>query len=337
MHCSHCWTKYWISPGLKQESWIWCARTLTSGIASATQSRTAAITASAKPLELLSFLDRGVPFRVNGDCGRLGQILMNLLSNAVKFTEKGEIVTRAEVTSLEQDEFTVHFSVSDTGIGIPADRLDSVFHEFEQAHSEIMGKYGGSGLGLAICARLVARMGGTIWAESEVGKGSTFHFTARFALAPECTGDALHPDFPELKGLRVLVVSHSSVCRDILEEFLRNWDMDPTLAVTGAAALEIVRDPHNRDRPFGVILIDSSMPEMSDLAFARQMLRDPGLGDAHPILLTTFGSAAQSVAASSLGIVHRIPKPPKLAELLTAMSRLLETTESENKLTVNTP
>ncbi len=110
--------------------------------------RTAAITASAKPVELVSFLHRDVPFRLVGDCGRLGQILMNLLSNAVKFTEKGEIVTRAEVTSHEHDEVTVHFSVSDTGIGIPADRLESVFHEFEQAHSEDYGQVRGKRIGV---------------------------------------------------------------------------------------------------------------------------------------------------------------------------------------------
>ncbi len=112
-----------------------------------------------------------------------------------------------------------------------------------------------------------------------------------------------------------------------MEEFLRNWDMEPTSAATVAAALEIVRETNTQGRPFGVILIDSSMPEMSDLAFARRILRDPVLGDAHIILLTTLGSVGQSVAASGLGIVHRIPKPPKLLDLLTVMSRLLGTTE----------
>jgi two-component system, sensor histidine kinase and response regulator len=291
--------------------------------------RTSAITASAKPVELVSYLDREVPFRVIGDCGRLGQILMNLLSNAVKFTERGEIVTRAEVLSHEDDAVTVHFSVSDTGIGIAADRLDSVFHEFEQAHRGIMAKYGGSGLGLAICAKLVAGMRGEIWAESEVGKGSTFHFSARLAVAPEWTGGPQPSNFSGLKGLRVLVVSHIPICRSVLEEFLKNWDMEAASAATGAAALDLVREAYAQDRSFGAILIDSAMPEMTDLAFARQVLRDSGLGDAQIILLTTSGSLGQSAAALGMGIVHRIPKPPKLLDLLTAMSRLLEAPEPE--------
>jgi len=291
--------------------------------------RTAAITASVKPVELVSSIERDVPFRLLGDCRRLGQVLMNLLSNAVKFTEKGEIVTRVRVISQERGEVNLHFSVSDTGIGIPPDRLDSVFREFEQADCQILSKYGGTGLGLAICSKLVSSMRGAIWAESEVGKGSTFHFTARIMVAPLSAADTTCSDFSGLKGQRVLVVSHIPICRNILEEFLRNWDMAPTSAPTAAAALHMVQEASTRGLPFGVILIDSSMPEMRNLEFARQMVRAPGMGDGHIILLTTMGNLPDSIAASHLGIVHRLPKPLNLLDLLTEMSRLLATTESE--------
>jgi two-component system, sensor histidine kinase and response regulator len=292
--------------------------------------RTAAIAAHAKPIEMCSFIDRHVPFRGIGDCGRLGQILMNLLSNAVKFTERGEILIRTEVQQGGLDKVTLHFSVSDSGIGIPADRLDSVFEEFEQADTQIQGRYGGSGLGLAICSRLVKGMGGKIWVESTLGKGSTFHVTVPMIVAPEWTGSSAHERFARLEGLRVLVVSHTPIRRSILEEFLRTWDVQSVAVGTGEEAIEEARQARAQGRPFEVFVLDGSMPEMEDLGLVRQLLRVPEIRVTRIVVLTALDSLSQSAAASRLGIVHRLPKPPRLLDLLTTLVRALDqTTEPE--------
>lgn len=292
-------------------------------------SRTAAIAAHGKPMEMATFIDRNVPFRGIGDCGRLGQILMNLLSNAVKFTAKGEVVIRTEVVHRERDQVTLHVSVADSGIGIPPERIDSVFKEFEQADSQIQGRYGGSGLGLAICSRLVKGMGGKIWVESEQGRGSTFHFTVPVLVAPEWTAGSAHKDFAEIAGLRILVASHKSLVRNYLEEFLRNWGAEPFPVGTQQEALEKVKQAHVQGRPLDLFIIDGSMPEMVDLQLVKKLGQDRRIDMRRGVLLTCLDNLSQSAAAAQLGIAHRLPQPPRLLDLLNAIAHIADETRSK--------
>ena len=186
-----------------------------------------ALRAHDKGLELAWRIHPDVPDALLGDPARLGQIIINLAGNAIKFTEQGEVVLETNCESRTDNEAVLRFSISDTGIGIPENKLASIFGAFTQADTSTTRKYGGTGLGLAISSRLVGLMGGRIWAESKVGTGSTFHFTARFKLA---TGKP--PELPRIqpavvKGTRVLIVDDNATNRLILEEMTRNWGMQP--------------------------------------------------------------------------------------------------------------
>ena len=197
--------------------------------------RALAMRAHKKGLELVSHVQPDVPDALVGDAGRLRQVLLNLVGNAIKFTEEGEVVVRVEVAAdaVPDGEVGLHFTVSDTGIGIPQDKQETIFRAFEQEDTSTTRKYGGTGLGLTIAARLVALMGGTINVESEPGRGSTFAFTARFgrqphpqSRSPRCRPSLLH-------NLPVLIVDDNATNRHILEEWLRAGRWSPRRWATG--------------------------------------------------------------------------------------------------------
>jgi len=190
--------------------------------------------AQQKGLELACHVRSDVPDRLVGDPGRLKQVLTNLIGNAIKFTEHGEVVVHADVGSLDQDAVVLHFSVVDTGIGIPEEKRALIFDAFAQADSSTTRTFGGTGLGLAIAAELISLMGGTIWLDSEVGAGSTFHFTARFKRPPS---DQPRDETPDLHALPVLAVDDNATNRRILDEVLRNWRMTPTVVSSAADAI----------------------------------------------------------------------------------------------------
>ena len=177
-----------------------------------------------------------MPDAVIGDPGRLRQIIVNLVGNAIKFTAKGEVVVSVGAeTEAEKMKALFHFTVTDTGIGIPPEKQKRIFESFTQADASTTRKYGGTGLGLTISARLVELMGGRIWVESEVGKGSVFHFTVRLGAAARVRRSAGFPrNSANLDGLRVLVVDDNATNRRILEEMLKNWRMRPATADGGA-------------------------------------------------------------------------------------------------------
>src|SRR5580704_12597417 len=169
---------------------------------------------------------------VRGDPGRLRQILVNLLGNAIKFTLRGEVVLRVTIEAATPQDVELRFSVRDTGIGIPLDRQQHVFEAFTQADGSMTRTYGGTGLGLTISSRLVQLMGGRLWVESEPGQGSTFHFTARFALVSTPAAVTASPDLADLRGLLALIVEDNTTNRRLLEEMLIGWHMVPTLAAS---------------------------------------------------------------------------------------------------------
>ncbi len=232
--------------------------------------------AADKGLELAYLMDERVPPAIIGDETRLRQVLINLLNNAVKFTEEGEVVVQVSRSASKQmnKSANLHFSVRDTGIGIPPERRDRLFKSFSQADASTTRKYGGTGLGLAISKRLSELMGGTMWVESEVGVGSTFHFTiqAQEALTPP--RPYLEEDQPDLRGKRVLIVDDNATNRRILNLQIHRWGMETVDTAFPTEALELLRsgDPSRRSgQGFDVALLDYQMPEMDGLTLAKEI------------------------------------------------------------------
>jgi signal transduction histidine kinase/CheY-like chemotaxis protein/HPt (histidine-containing phosphotransfer) domain-containing protein len=265
---------------------------------------------SERELELTSVIEDGVPPTLCGDDGRLRQILVNLLSNAIKFTERGEICVGASARPLEGARHEVHFSVRDTGIGIPENRLDRLFRVFSQVDASTTRRYGGSGLGLAICKRLCEQMGGRIWVESEVGKGSTFHFTivaeAIDAPAPPAPGRADR----DLAGKRVLIVDDNRTNRRVLRLQTEKWGMLARETESPAEAIGWLR----RGDPFDVALLDYQMPDMDGLALAAEIRKLAGAEALAIFLLTSIGRPLHGDHRES-GIAAVLSKPLRLSHL----------------------
>ncbi len=190
--------------------------------------KTFASAADERGLELLCDIAPDVPELVTGDPGRLRQILLNLVSNAIKFTAHGEVTLKVEVDAEEKDAKIIKFTVADTGIGVPAEKLVSIFSPFTQADSSTTRKYGGTGLGLTISARMVAMMGGRIWLESEVGRGTQFHFTARLPVSNKGAESEIMVPLETLNGLKILVVDDNKTNRRILQGMLTRWGAQTT-------------------------------------------------------------------------------------------------------------
>jgi len=278
-----------------------------------------ALPAHQKGLELAYRIHRDVPRRLVGDFGRLRQVVVNLVGNAVKFTESGEVVLQVVLADETESDVQLHFSVSDTGPGIPPENQAAIFDAFEQVDPSTTRKHGGSGLGLAICTGLLDRMGGYICVESEVGRGSTFHFAARFERA---SGDPVetwppHPD--HVRGLRVMVVDDNQTNRHILEEMLRNWTIEPEAVCNAREAIQRLREAHQEGRPFAVVLTDANMPEMDGFSLAQQVGEDAQLSDTIVIMLTSGGRPGEIARCRELGVAANLLKPIKQPELFDAI------------------
>ncbi len=286
-----------------------------------------AVSAQQKGLELGVRIGPGVPSWVVGDPGRLRQILSNLLGNAVKFTEAGEILARVSVPPGEGregalatgDKVDLHFSVADTGIGIPRDRIDNVFERFMQVDSSTTRRFGGSGLGLPICEKLVELMGGRIWVESEEGKGSTFHFTLRLPVTEPSREDKV--DTSALTGLRVLVADDNATNRLVLREILQGWGVKVREAWDGPSALEALREGAAAGDPFRLLILDAQMPGMDGYSVAGAVSEDSGLGRPRIIMLTSQADPPTRARARELGISAHMWKPVRRASLRRALGR----------------
>jgi PAS domain S-box-containing protein len=283
-----------------------------------------ALRAQQKHIELASHFPQDVPDSLVGDPDRLRRIVVNLVGNAIKFTEHGEVVLHAKIESKSSNDVLLHFSVTDTGIGIPAEQQQRIFEAFAQADASTTRKYGGTGLGLAISAQLCELMGGLMWVESEVGIGSTFHFTAKFLL-PQRTGkEAGEFVAPvKLRDLPVLVVDDNETNRKILEEMIGNWRMKPTAAENGRTALEKLKTAHADGKPFRLVLLDGHMPDPDGFEVATRIKRDPNLRNAAVILLTSAGLGEDASRAKSVGAAAALTKPVKQSELWDAIASAL--------------
>jgi PAS domain S-box-containing protein len=276
--------------------------------------------AAAKHLEITSFIDADVPRSVRGDADRLRQVLINLLGNAVKFTEKGEVVVRVTLKEQSDTDAIVRFSVVDTGIGIPEDRMHRLFQSFSQVDGSSTRRYEGTGLGLAISKGLVELMGGDIGVESQPGRGSTFWFTARFE--PSSGQMAQCAPAPELQGVRVLVVDDNETNRVILHRRVLSWGMRNGTASNGVDALTILREAALSGDPYRLVLLDMQMPGMDGETLARIIRADPRLSDAALVLLTSMGSSQGSGNGEAL-FAARLTKPVREAQLLECLGRVL--------------
>ena len=282
-----------------------------------------AVRAHQKGLELVLHTAPELPVGVAGDPTRLRQILINLIGNAIKFTEHGEVVVAVETASRCAQEVELHFSVADTGLGIPPEKQQVIFEAFTQADASMTRKYGGTGLGLAISSRLVRMMGGRIWVESEPGKGSTFHFTARFGLLATPTLKRAPAKHASLQGLRVLVVDDNATNRRILEGVLEYFEMTPVLVDGGLAALAALHEAKRVGDPFPLVLTDAQMPGMDGFTLVERIREDPSLAGATIMMLTSSGQRGDAARCRELGVAAYLTKPIGQADLLEALLRVL--------------
>ena len=296
-----------------------------------------------KGLELACQVMADVPRDLVGDPHRLRQILLNLMGNALKFTMAGEVVLRVEMmndergtqnsepsslsaptssfnASIHHSSFIVlRFSVSDTGIGVPGDKLGIIFESFTQADSSTTRQYGGTGLGLAISKRLVELMGGRIWATSTVGQGSTFSFTAKFRVQEEPKVRTLAPP-AELQGVKVLVVDDSATNRLVLKGILTAWGMQVVEAPNGVDGLAELMRAHESGDPYRLVLLDCRMPAMDGFQVAERLRAIPNLAGITVMMLTSDSRTDDKTRSQELGMAGYLVKPVKRAELFEAIA-----------------
>jgi CheY-like chemotaxis protein/HPt (histidine-containing phosphotransfer) domain-containing protein len=272
--------------------------------------------AARKNLELVASIESAVPAAVLGDLTRVRQILVNLLANAVKFTSEGEVVVHVESRPLGSARHELHITVRDTGIGIPADRMDRLFKSFSQVDASTTREFGGTGLGLAISHRLAELMGGRMWVESEPGVGSRFQFTLVLAAAPGAPGDA--DVGPRLAGRRMLIVDDNATNRRVLSLQARSWGMDSEATASGRQALDWLR----AGQRFDVAVLDMQMPEMDGIELGRA-IRRLGEHDQMPlVMLTSMGRRED--AADAVGFAAFLHKPSKASALYNSLVAALD-------------
>jgi signal transduction histidine kinase/CheY-like chemotaxis protein len=283
-----------------------------------------ALQAHRKGLELLCEISPDMPPRLAGDPQRLRQILVNLVGNAIKFTDQGQVLTKVRVNSRDEDSVEVHFTISDTGIGIPVEKQQPIFQAFVQADGTATRRFGGTGLGLSISLRLVEMMGGRIWVESVVGKGSHFHFTARFGIAPAVAPITTVRPPSALIGLPVLVVDDNATNRHILYQFLGSWGMRPSLASSGGEALRLLAAATGTTGPaYPLILIDAQMPDMDGFMLCEAIKREPAWAGATVMMLTSADLSEDARRCRQIGIEAYLTKPVSKADLLKAIQCVL--------------
>ncbi|QDL54830.1 response regulator [Rhodoferax aquaticus] len=300
-----------------------------------------ALRAQSKGLELVCDVDADVPLNLLGDPGRIRQILLNVVGNAIKFTEHGEIVVRVALATNgarrlnASNDRLLHMTVSDTGIGIPQDKLGSIFNAFSQEDSSTTRKYGGTGLGLTICDRLAQALGGRIWAESELGKGSVFHLEVLVALDPHpAHADEPLAFTPNLEGRRLLVVDDNDVNRRVLTNALQGAGALVVDAASGGTALSLLAQT-TPDPAFDLILLDAQMPEMDGFAVAQELSLLPHAAQIPMIMLSSAGIKGDASRAKNAGIAGYLNKPIARDELVLAVWRVLgaDTTVPQELLT----
>ena len=282
-----------------------------------------AIRAANANLELICRIDPAVPSYLKGDPGRLRQIITNLAGNAIKFTHKGEIVISVMFESTNNGFILLRFEVKDTGIGIPADRLDAIFSPFTQADGSTTHKYGGTGLGLAICKQLTELMGGEIGIESEEGIGSTFWFTARFEKSTAFPKTSEVPALTDISGTKVLVVDDNATNRMLISTLLNNWGCRYETAADGETGLMLLREAADQKEPFRIALLDFEMPGMDGQELGRQIKADPRLEATLMVMVTSLARRGDAGVFEEIGFVGYLTKPVRQSLLYESIALVL--------------
>ena len=283
---------------------------------------TLALRAHGKGLELLYSVATEVPTLLRGDPGRLRQILTNLVSNAIKFTPSGEVAIRVLLESEDAASAVLRFSVRDTGIGIPKDKIGTLFEKFTQADTSTTRKYGGTGLGLAICKQLTELMGGEIGIASEAGKGSEFSVTLRLAKQREGVKDKT-PAPVDLRTVRVLIVDDNATSREILTAHMLAWGMRPAETADGPSAIQLLLQAVAAGDPFQIAVLDMQMPVMDGEMLGQAIKGDARLAATPLIMLTSLGTRDCASHFQEIGFAACLTKPARHQELKRALSQAL--------------
>jgi len=291
--------------------------------------RTMAVRAGRKGLELICDVPPAVPEYLVGDPARLRQVIVNLVDNAIKFTERGEVVVSVVPEWQTGDEVSLCFSTSDTGIGIPADLLDHIFDAFRQVDSSTTRRYGGTGLGLSISSQLVELMGGNMWVHSEVGRGSTFHFTLRLPLGAKPAQTLPPADENELAGMTVLIVDDNATSRRILEERLQSWGMRPVVADSAKVALSELVDAADKGRAFDLVVSDVVMPETDGFQLVESIRKSPEIRVPTVVMLSSTERPGDLARCRELDIKGYVHKPITASDLRDAMLQAIGRSEHE--------
>jgi PAS domain S-box-containing protein len=284
--------------------------------------------ATPKGLDLGCLTLPEVPRQVTGDPQRVKQILINLVNNAIKFTESGSISTRLTVDNQTQDCATVRFSVTDTGIGIPADRMDRLFKSFSQVDASTTRSFGGTGLGLAISKQLAELMGGAVGVQSKVGHGSTFWFTVKLGLGPQITEPVVAVD---TRGLRVLVVHEDPAMQEILQDQLLSWNLTASVASNGKDAMTVLCDAAAKSEPFDVAIIDGELPDTTALELGNAIKARPEIAAAVLLILLPWGADLDPLKLRKAGFSGHLLKPVRQSRLYNTIMGAMGST-SQTKL-----
>lgn len=271
--------------------------------------------AESKGLELIYRQAPDMPTRVIGDPGRLRQVLSNLLGNAVKFTHHGHIYVNATCTSSDSFTANLTISVTDTGIGIPQDKLDAIFEKFTQADTSTTREFGGTGLGLAICRQLMGLMGGTVTVESKEGQGSTFIMTVSLPIDRETPATSPMPEALDLSGLRVLVAERNVLHQRILNEQLASWNCTSATSPSCEETLALLLDGQRNGRPFDVVLIDAMLLDGTALSLGQKIREYPELDQIALVMLTSVGRRGDAKVARDTGFIAYLLKPVRSLDL----------------------
>ncbi|MBF0295075.1 MAG: response regulator [Magnetococcales bacterium] len=291
-----------------------------------------ALKAEEQGLEVNFSVALDVPLNLLGDPLRLGQILINLTNNAVKFTREGNIIVRVGIEKLEEYRVTLHFEVQDSGIGMTPEQMARLFTAFTQADSSTTRKFGGTGLGLTICKRLVEMMQGRIWVESTANAGSTFHFTAVFAIKNKDRRRFRLPS-RDLVGTRVLVADDNPVAREILQKSFESFSFHVTCVASGEEALFELERAHAQKNPYKMVFLDWKMQELDGLHTAREIARRfPGCKIPRIVMVSAYAREDIKLAAEGAGVDAYLTKPINLSVLFETVLSILHQDASQSQV-----
>ncbi len=284
-----------------------------------------ALRAKSHGLEFRTSIDSTIPNAVVGDPGRLRQLLTNLVGNAIKFTESGQIEVQASLLGLDDNSVRLQFSVSDTGVGIAPEAQSQIFDAFEMGDDASNRRYGGTGLGLAICSRIVKILGGRIWVESQIGQGSTFHFSLELEL-PDSANPAgqIETQPTALEGMRVLLVDEETASLELLDRFLSRTHIHRCQAIGGRQALSELTRAAKADQPYQVAIIEISMQHMDGYALAGKIRSHPDFADTRIVLIAGAGERGDATRCRQLGCDAYLTRPVRQEDLLTALTMVAD-------------